>query len=143
MKKRVLLFLNAVVLALLLNISVIGSENQSLFCYACEGGVVNKAAGETFTVEIKFKNVGSTEGTWSVNVAFEGEKWTWTATPKNLTLKAGQTRILTWKGNVSPNAPVGSISRLVVYYGDYFQALNWWILVVENAELAITSSIVR
>lgn len=51
-------------------------SNQSLACLACEGedgGVVDKTPCEAFIVKITFKNTGTTEGTWSVNIAFEGE----------------------------------------------------------------------
>ena len=52
-------------------------------------------------------------------------------------------RTLTWGGTVQANASVGSVARLVVYYNDSFQALDWWIHVVPGAELSITSSTVR
>jgi hypothetical protein len=94
-------------------------------------------------VEIVFKNTGSTVGNWSVNVAFEGEKWTWKDAPQNLTLKASQTKALTWNGKVPEDAPIDSVARLVVYYDDSFIALNWWIHVVPAAELAIASSSVK
>jgi hypothetical protein len=118
-------------------------ENQSLTCSACEGGVVNKAPSKAFTVEITFRNTGETEDTWSVNVAFEGEKWIWTGTLQNLTLQSGDKKTLTWNGNVPSDAPIDSMARLIVYYDDSYKPLNWWIHVVPNAELSITSSTVR
>jgi len=41
------------------------------------------------------------------------------------------------------DAPVDSLARLIVYYNDSFTPLNWWIHVVSNAELTITSSSVE
>lgn len=94
-------------------------------------------------MEITFKNTGKTEGTWSVNVAFEGELWTWNGTSQILTLKPSKTKTLTWNGNVPCNASIGSIARLIVYYNESFMPLNWWIHVVSGAELTITSSLVE
>jgi hypothetical protein len=131
------------IIVLLVCVSATGSGTQSLYCYACEGGVVDKAPREAFVVDVKFRNTGSVEGSWMVNVAFEGEEWAWTGTAQNLTLKPDQAKTLTWNGNVPSDAPVDSMARLVVYYDDSWQALNWWIHVVQNAELAVSSSTVR
>jgi hypothetical protein len=112
--------------------------------FACEEkGIVDKAPCETFTVTISFKNTGSTEGTWSVNIAFEGEKWTWNGTAKIVALKPNKTKTLTWNGTVPCSAPVDSTSRLIVYYNNSFTRLDWWIHVVSAAELTITSSTVK
>jgi hypothetical protein len=123
-----------------------GSNGQQLACLACSGdggGVVDKAPCEAFVVKVSFKNTGRSDGAWSVNIAFEGELWTWSGTPQNLTLKPNQWKTLTWNGAVPCDAPVGSVARLVVYYNDSFTALDWWIHVIPSAELAITSSIVK
>lgn len=118
--------------------------NEALTCLACEGsGVVGKAQGETFTVRVTLKNVGETEGAWSVNVAFEGEEWSWSGTPKTLTLKQCHKKTLTWIGNVPSDAQVDTVARLMVYYGDSFAPQDWWIHVIEGAELTITSSSVE
>jgi hypothetical protein len=120
------------------------SESQSLTCFACGGGgVVDKTPCESFTVKITFKNTGTTEGSWSVNIAFEGEKWTWTGTPQGLTLKPSKTKTLTWNGTLPSDAPIDSVARLIVYYDNSFVPLDWWIHVVPGAELAITSSTVE
>lgn len=145
MKKRYALSsLAASVLIIIVGFSAVGSEKQSLACLACGGGgVVDKAPGEAFKVKITFKNSGKTEGTWSVNVAFEGELWTWSGTPQNLSLKPCRRKTLTWNGSVPEDAPVGSVGRLLVYYDDSFEALDWWIQVIDGAELTITSSAVK
>jgi hypothetical protein len=114
-------------------------------CLACggDGGVVDKAPCEAFTVKIAFKNTGTAEGTWAVNIAFEGDAWIWKGTSQMLTLKSGKTKTLTWNGTVPCDAPTDSVARLVVYYNNSYTALNWWIHVVSKAELAITSSSVE
>lgn len=106
----------------------------------CENSVVDKTQGQVFTVKICLKNTGGNEGNWSVNVAFEGDSWSWVGCAQNLTLRAGETKALVWTGDVPVNASIGSVDRLVVYYGDSFTALNWWIRVVPDAELNVTSS---
>jgi len=143
MKRLALLSLALITIVVTLIFSFMGSDDQSLACLACTCGVVDKAAHETFTVKITFKNTGKTEGTWSVNIAFEGEKWTWTGTPQTLTLKPCKTKTLTWNGSVPSDAPIDSVARLIVYYDNSFVPLDWWIHVVPGAELAITSSTVE
>ena len=76
-KRYALLSLAVVTLIIMVGFLARDSDGQSLTCFACGGGgVVDKAQSEAFTVKISFKNTGTTEGTWSVNIAFEGEKWT-------------------------------------------------------------------
>lgn len=145
MKKSILLSLSIAVLIAVVSFSALGLNSQSFTTLACdsEGGVVDKTPSEAFKVKIVFKNTGKTEGTWSVNVAFEGESWTWNGTPQILTLKPSKTKILAWNGTVPLDAPIDSVARLVVYYNDSFTALDWWIHVIPGAELAITSSSVE
>lgn len=138
-KKYVLLFLSVVLVIIAVNFSVTGAS-VSLACSPQEDGVVDKTRGEAFTVKITFKNTGKTEGNWSINIAFEGESWSWAGTSQNLTLKPGKTKTLTWNGTVPANATINSVARLIVYYNDSFKALDWWIYVVPGAELIITSS---
>jgi hypothetical protein len=102
-------------------------------------GVVDKRPGESFTVKITFKNIGTTIGSWNVNIAFEGE-WNWNGTAKNLTLKPCHKKTLTWEGEVPEEASVNSFARLIVYFDGEFIRLDWWIHVVEAAELTIVSS---
>ncbi len=142
-KKYALLFIVAVLLVVAVNFSVSNTGNSLVFAHNQQDGVVDKAAGDDFTVKIMFKNTGSTEGNWSVNIAFEDEVWSQVGTPQNLTLKPGETETLTWTGAVPANATVDSVARLVVYYNDSFKALNWWIHVVPGAELSIRSSSVE
>jgi hypothetical protein len=124
--------------------SAIGSNDQSLACSACGGGgIVDKTPEEGFTVKIRFRNTGDTEGNWSVNTAFEGEAWTWSGTPKTLTLEPCRKETLTWTGEVPEDAPFDSVARLIVYYDDSSEPLDWWIHVVDGAELTITSSTVE
>jgi len=134
-------FVTAMVI-IMANLSNVGLGNPLLVCLP-SSGVVDKAPSAAFAVEIAFKNTGSTEGSWSVNVAFEGEKWSWVGAPQNLTLKPDKARTLIWNGSVPANAPMDSVARLIVYYDDSFTALNWWIHVVPAAELTIASSTVR
>ena len=143
MKRFVLLSLVVATLIIVAGFSTAGLSNQSLACSACGGGVVDKAPCEAFTVQITFKNTGKTEGTWSVNIAFEGEAWTWSGAPQTLTLKSCRAKTLTWNGSVPCDAPVDSVARLIVYYDDSFTPLNWWVHVVPGAELSITSSTVE
>lgn len=145
MKKSILLSLSIATLIVIVGFSALGLNSQSFTSLACEaeGGVVDKIPSETFKVKIVFKNTGKTESTWSVNIAFEGEAWTWSGTPQTLTLKPSKTKFLTWNGTVPSNAPIDSVARLIVYYNDSFKALDWWIHVILGAELTITSSTVE
>ena len=142
-KKYALLFLVALLLVVAVNFSVSNTGNSLVFAHNQQDGVVDKAAGDDFTVKITFKNTGSTEGNWSVNITFEDEVWSQVGTPQNLTLNPGETETLTWTGVVPANATVDSVARLVVYYNDSFKVLNWWIHVVPGAELSIRSSSVE
>ncbi|MEM2995050.1 MAG: hypothetical protein QXI91_03405 [Candidatus Bathyarchaeia archaeon] len=146
MKKRLALL--SVILAVIVataSFSVVGSGEHSLACLSWDGdgGVVDKAPCEAFTVKIIFKNTGKSEGVWAVNIAFEGDFWVWSGKPQNLTLKPSKTKTLTWNGVVPCDAPIGSVTRLIVYYNDSFVRLNWWIHIVSNAKLTITTSTVE
>jgi hypothetical protein len=144
MRKHTLLALAIAISLFALGFSITRSEEMQWLCFACEGGgVVDKAPCEVFTVQITFKNAGKCEGTWSFNIAFEGETWSWSGTPQTLTLKPCKSKTLTWNGSVPCDAPMDSIARLIVYYNDSFTPLNWWIHVVSNAELTVTWSQVR
>lgn len=142
-KRYALLFLVAVLVIVIINFSVSDTSNSLVFAHNHQDCVVDKAAGDAFTVKIKFENTGKTEGTWSVNIAFEDAVWSQVGTPQDLTLQPGETETLTWNGVVPANATVGSVARLVVYYDDSFKALNWWIHVVPGAELSINCSVVE
>jgi len=142
-KRYALLFLVAVLLFVTVNFSVTETGSPLVFAHNQQDGIVDKAAGDAFTVKITFKNTGKTEGSWSVNIAFEDEVWSQVGVSQNLTLESGETETLTWNGVVPVNATVGSVARLVVYYDDSFKALNWWIHVVPGAELTIKSSSVE
>jgi hypothetical protein len=143
-KRYALLALAVATFIIVVGFLAVGSSSQSLTCFACGGGgVVEKAQSEAFTVKITFKNTGNAEGTWSVNIAFEGEKWTWTGTPQTLTLKPCKTKTLTWNGTVPNDVPIDSVARLIVYYDNSFVPLDWWIHVVPGAELTIASSTVE
>jgi hypothetical protein len=143
LKKSVLLSTLVGVLVLMTSFAASGSNGLSLACEPSHGGVVDKTVLEPFTAKIELKNTGKAEGTWSVNVVFEGELWIWEGTAKILTLKPSESKMLSWEGTVPEDAPVDSVARLVVYYNDSFTALDWWIHVVPSAELTITESIVK
>ena len=144
-KKYALLFLVALLIVFVFNFSLSDTGTSLVFAHDQQNGdgVVNKAAGDEFTVKITFKNIGSAEGNWSVNIAFEDEVWSQTGVAQNLVLNPGETETLTWTGVVPANATVDSVARLVVYYNDSFKTLNWWIHVVPGAELFIKSSSVE
>jgi hypothetical protein len=141
-KKYALFAFSIILLIIIINFSVT-SASDSVVLTSHGNGVVDKEAGDAFKVEVSFKNTGNTQGSWSVSVVFEGSSWIWKGTVQSLTLNAGATRTLVWNGVVPANAPINSIARLVVYYGDSFKALDWWIHVVPDAELAVTSSSVE
>jgi len=142
-KKYALFAFSIILLIVIINFSVT-TANDPMVLTSHGKKVVDKGAGEAFKVEVSFKNTGNTQGSWSVNVVFEGASWIWKGTAQSLTLNSGATKTLVWNGVVPSNAPIGSVSRLVVYYGDSFKALDWWIHVVSDvvpdAELAVTSS---
>ena len=142
-KRYALLFLTAVLVAVVVNFSVTDISNSLTFAHNQECCVADKAPGEAFTVKITFTNTGKTEGNWSVNIAFEDSSWSQVGIPQNLVLQPEETVTLTWNGMVPTNATINSIARLVVYYDDSFTALNWWIRVVPGAELCIKSSTVE
>ena len=142
-KRYALLFLVTVLVVVAVNFSITETSSPLVFAHNQKDGVVDKGAGDAFTVKITFKNTGKTEGSWSVNIAFEDEVWSQVGVAQNLTLESGETETLTWNGVVPANATVGSVARLVVYYDDSFEALNWWIHVVPGAELTIKSSSVE
>ena len=103
--------------------------------------VVGKRQGEAFTVKVSFKNTGDVNGTWTVNVSFEGESnWGWAGTPQTLMLKPSKTATLTWTGNVPADAEVGSTARLIVYFDNEVVPQNWWIRVLAGAELEVINS---
>lgn len=142
-KKYAVLFLIVVLVFVVVNLSVTDINKSLTFANNQADGIVDKAPGEAFTVKITFKNTGKTEGAWNVNIAFEDNSWSQVGTQQNLILESGKTATLTWTGTVPASATVNSMARLVVYYDDYFEALDWWIRVVPGAELCITSSTVE
>lgn len=142
-KRYALLFLVALLVVVIVNFSVSDTSNVLTFAHNQNERVVDKAPGEAFEVKITFKNTGETEGSWSVNIAFEDQSWSQVGTAQNLTLKPGKTETLTWNGAVPDNATVNSMARLVVYYDDSFEPLDWWIKVAPGAELSIKSSSVK
>jgi len=141
--KHAMLIVTIAMMALVaLNFALAGAaENMTIS--AQDKGVVGKTRGAAFTVTITFQNTGSTDGSWTVNVVFEGDSWNWKGTDKTLTLSANEQKTLTWNGAVPTNAAINSIARLVVYYNGSFKALDWWIQVVPNAVLSIQSSSVQ
>jgi len=141
-KKYALFALSIILLIVIINFSVT-SASDSVVVTSKGNEVVDKGVGDAFKVEVSFKNTGNTQGNWSVSIVFEGASWIWKGTAQSLTLNAGATKKLEWNGVVPANAPINSVARLVVYYGDSFKALDWWIHVVPDAELVVTSSSVE
>ena len=122
---------------------IFNGNNQALACLSCDRGVIEKVPCDSFTVKISFQNTGKSEGSWSINVAFEGESWNWNGTPQFLFLSPDQKETLIWHGEVPETAPINSIVRLIVYYGDSFVPQDWWIKIIPGSELTISSSIVE
>lgn len=140
-KKHVFLVLSIVLLIIVVAVNFLGTgTSDAVVVSSHDRGVVDKAQGDSFTVQITFKNTGKTVGNWSVNVAFEADSWSWKGMSQNLTLAAGEVKNLSWNSAVPDNATLNSVARLVVYYNDSFMALDWWIHVVPGAELSIQSS---
>jgi len=142
-KKYGALLLVVVLAVVIVNFSVNDKKELLVFANNNDCSTVDKATGDAFTVKITFENTGNTEGTWSINIAFEDNSWSHVGTPQNLTLMPGQTETLIWNGVVPASATVGSVARLVVYYDDSYKALDWWIHVVPGAELTIKSSMIE
>jgi len=139
-KKQVLFFVSVVMLvAVIVNFSMAGA-NDAVVISSHETGVVQKGRGDTFAVSITFENTGRDEGSWTVNVVFEGSSWSWKGTTKTLTLDENEKKTIVWNGAVPANAAMNSVARLVVYYDDGFKALDWWIRVVPASELNIKTS---
>src|SRR4030043_2134983 len=82
-----LLWFSVLVLIVVVGSSSVSMGDELSACLPSCNGVIDKAPGWAFNVEIVFKNTGSSEDTWSVNIAFEGENWFWSGAPQNLTLK--------------------------------------------------------
>lgn len=140
--RKFLMVSTLLILAVISGISVcnLATSSENSFIEAtCVEGVVDKTLGEEFTVQVVFKNKGKTEGTWSVNVAFEDD-WVWEGTAQDLTLRPCKRKTLTWNGKVPSDAPIDSTARLVVYFDGDFEAQNWWIHVVSAAELTVVCS---
>jgi hypothetical protein len=142
-KKYTLLLIPVIILLILVANFSATSTGASLSFVHEANRVVDKTPNAAFTVKITFKNTGTSSGSWSVNIAFEGDSWSWKGAPQTLTLTPDSTNTLAWDGTVPGNAPINSMARLVVYYNDSFKPLDWWIHVVSGAELTITSSIVE
>jgi len=142
-KRYSVLLLVALLVVVIVNFSRNDTTDSLVFAHEQDCSTVDKVAGDAFIVKIIFVNTGKTEGTWSVNIAFEDSSWVQVGAPQNLILEPGETATLVWEGFVPANAAVNSVARLVVYYNDSFKALNWWIHVVPGAELSVKSSIVE
>ena len=139
-RKYALLFFAVTMMIIAATFSVAGFGDSSLSFSTFGDGVVDKRQREAFTVKITLKNTGNTDGTWSVNIALEGDSWSWRGAPQRLTLKPNSTKTVVWNGSVPSDAAVRSVARLVAYYDDSFVRLNWWIRVVSGGEIAIISS---
>ena len=141
--KKLVIVIPLLILALLIAIAVFSppsSAQPQLTLSSQAGGVVDKNPSGNFTVTLGLKNTGTGTGTFTVLPVFEGDSWTWKGTPQTVTLDPGKSKTVSWYGQVPDDAPVDSIARLVVYYGNSYTALNWWIHVASAAQLSITQS---
>src|SRR4030042_1443023 len=93
-KKYALLFLVAVLVVVAVNFSVTDTSSSLTFATNQNDSIVEKAAGDAFTVKITFKNTGKTGGSWGINIAFEDKSWSQVGAPQNLTLEAGETETM-------------------------------------------------
>jgi hypothetical protein len=143
-KKKTTLTASIIICALLATLSTSyflkPSKGASLDFNTLCSGTVNKKPDESFTVKITFRNKGTTDGTWNITIAFEGDYWVWKGEKKELALGPDEKETLMWEGNVPVDAEVDSIARLIVYYDGDYVALNWWIHVVSGAELCVVDS---
>jgi hypothetical protein len=139
-KKR-FLAVTAIALAIVVACFLLTSATEVLAISSNDKIVVHKSAGECFTVKLIFRNAGSSQNSWSVNVAFEGDSWNWAGSAQNLTLNGYESKTLTWTGTVPANASANSIARLVVYYNDSFKALNYWIFVPSQPDLSVSARV--
>jgi len=139
-KKQGLFFVSVVMLVVVVVNFSLADANDTINVSSQDTGVVQKGRGDTFTVTITFENTGRDDGSWTVNVVFEGTAWSWKGTAKTLTLNDNEKKTLVWTGTVPANAAMNSDARLVVYYDDGFKALDWWIRVVPASELNIKTS---
>src|SRR4030067_1228682 len=93
-KKQILFFVSvAMLVAVVVNFSLAGA-NDSITVSSQDTGVVQKGRGDAFTVTITFENTGRDEGSWTVNVVFEGSSWSWKGTSKSLTLSGNEKKTL-------------------------------------------------
>jgi hypothetical protein len=141
-KLGLIVFLSAMLIIVMFNLPFT-SANDSLELTEKSNKIVENVQGETFIVEIEFKNTGKNAGMWNINIVFEGESWNQKGNSQNLELEPNEEKTLEWEGIVPADAPINTVARLVVYYEDSFKALNWWIQVVPGAELTIKSSCVK
>jgi len=138
--KKYALLCIAVILAVAMASFSLTQATDNIVFTSGSSGTVNKNKGDSFTVKLNVKNTGDGSGEFSINVTFEADSWIWKGTQKTVTLNAGETKQLTWDGKVPNNAAAGSVARLIVYYGDSYKALDWWICVSSSSELSIISS---
>lgn len=141
-KKLVIMIFSTLLLLVILNLSITNA-NDILEVQEKTKNIVEKTQGEEFIVDIEFKNIGKNPGSWSINIAFEGDYWSQEGIPKDIELDPNEKKKLIWEGVIPNDAPTNTLARLVVYYDDTFIALNWWIHVVPGAELSIISSCVK
>lgn len=103
-------------------------------------GEVTKIAGNSVLTSITLRNIGDSQGTWTIGYDFEHDS---AGAPiigsyKVITLAAGQTTTITDTKTV-PNGYEGYSYRLVVYWkegivsqgGDLpnFELQNWWMVI--------------
>lgn len=141
-RKLSLIVFSAVLLVIMFNFSFTNATDPLEFSEK-RSEIVEKVQGETFTVEIGFKNTGKNVGRWNISIVFEGENWSQIGNSQYLEIDPSEEKTVSWTGIVPTDAPLDSIARLVVYFEDSFKPLNWWIYVVPGAELTIKSSCVK
>jgi hypothetical protein len=74
-KKYAVLFLVVLLVFVVVSFSVGDTDSSLVFAHNQKDCVVDKAAGDYFTVQVTFQSIGKTEGTLSINIAFGDKVW--------------------------------------------------------------------
>ncbi len=109
-RKLSLIVFSAVLLVIMFNFSFTNATDPLEFSEK-RSEIVEKVQGESFTVEIGFKNTGKNEGRWNISIVFEGEHWSQIGNSQYLELDPSEEKIVSWTGIVPTDAPLDSSSK--------------------------------
>ena len=102
--------------------------------------VVDKKRGDSFTISCTFTNSGDAAGSWTVNALLSGD-WSWTGTPKSLTLNPGASQTLTWTGTVPTDVAACKSAQLHIQADGSVIAEDWYVHVIGQALLVVSATI--